>query len=156
MLDVLFLLAGFYLLAKGADALVEGAATLATRWGMDRWVVGLTVVAWGTSLPEVVVSGLAAAASDDDGEANLRVPRCRRCPALRADTAYVAYVGAEDEAGAGAYHRANNLIVAVETLRLKTAKTRGRNWPTCVNRGPSSRMRTWCCSCIATNIMPSV
>ena len=60
MLDVLFLLAGFYLLAKGADALVEGAATLATRWGMDRWVVGLTVVAWGTSLPEVVVSGLAA------------------------------------------------------------------------------------------------
>ena len=60
MLDVLFLLVGFYLLAKGADALVEGAATLATRWGMDRWVVGLTVVAWGTSLPEVVVSGLAA------------------------------------------------------------------------------------------------
>lgn len=60
MLDLVLLVAGFYLLAKGADALVEGAATLATRMGMDRWVVGLTVVAWGTSLPEVVVSGLAA------------------------------------------------------------------------------------------------
>lgn len=60
MLDAVFLLLGFYFLAKGADALVEGAATLATKWGMDRWVVGLTVVAWGTSLPEVVVSSLAS------------------------------------------------------------------------------------------------
>jgi len=59
-LDTILLLAGFYFLAKGADALVEGAATLATRLGMDRWVVGLTVVAWGTSLPEVVVSSLAS------------------------------------------------------------------------------------------------
>ena len=59
-IDTLLLLLGFYFLAKGADALVEGAATLATRLGMDRWVVGLTVVAWGTSLPEVVVSSLAS------------------------------------------------------------------------------------------------
>lgn len=60
LLAVLYLIAGFVFLAKSADALVEGAATLATRFGMDRWVVGLTVVAWGTSLPEVVVSSLAA------------------------------------------------------------------------------------------------
>ena len=60
LLDVLALLAGFFLLAKGADALVEGAATIATKLGMDRWVVGLTIVAWGTSLPEVLVSSLAA------------------------------------------------------------------------------------------------
>lgn len=59
-LGALLLLVGFFFLAKSADALVEGAATLATRFGMDRWVVGLTVVAWGTSLPEVVVSGLAS------------------------------------------------------------------------------------------------
>lgn len=60
LLDVLILLLGFFLLAKGADALVEGAASIATKLGMDRWVVGLTIVAWGTSLPEVVVSSLAA------------------------------------------------------------------------------------------------
>ena len=59
-LDLASLLLGFYLLAKGADALVEGGATLATRFGINPWVVGLTVVAWGTSLPEVVVSSLAA------------------------------------------------------------------------------------------------
>lgn len=59
-LDLAFLLLGFVLLAKGADALVEGGATLATKFGINPWVVGLTVVAWGTSLPEVVVSTLAA------------------------------------------------------------------------------------------------
>ena len=59
-LDLALLVLGFYLLAKGAAALVEGAATVATRMGIDKWVVGLTVVAGGTSLPEVVVSGLAA------------------------------------------------------------------------------------------------
>lgn len=60
LLDAAILVLGFFLLAKGANALVEGAATLATALGVDRWVVGLTVVAWGTSLPEVVVSSLAA------------------------------------------------------------------------------------------------
>ncbi|MEM8712612.1 MAG: sodium:calcium antiporter [Planctomycetota bacterium] len=69
LLDVLFLLIGFFLLAKGADALVEGAATIATKIGMDRWVVGLTIVAWGTSLPEVVVSTLAVAQDGKPGAA---------------------------------------------------------------------------------------
>ncbi len=60
LIDVAYLLLGFFCLAKGADSLVDGAATIATRLGMDRWIVGLTIVAWGTSLPEVVVSSLAA------------------------------------------------------------------------------------------------
>ncbi|MEM6674980.1 MAG: sodium:calcium antiporter [Planctomycetota bacterium] len=60
LLDALLLILGFVLLAKGADSLVDGAATLATKLGIDPWVVGLTVVAWGTSLPEVVISSLAA------------------------------------------------------------------------------------------------
>lgn len=67
-LDVLLLLVGFFFLAKGADALVDGAATIATKLGMDRWVVGLTVVAWGTSLPEIVVSSLASV-DDKPGQA---------------------------------------------------------------------------------------
>lgn len=54
------LLLGFLFLTRGADALVDGGATLARRSGVRPIVVGLTVVAWGTSLPEVVVSTLAA------------------------------------------------------------------------------------------------
>lgn len=58
---VLVLLVGFALLGQGAHWLVDGGARLASRMGMSTLVVGLTVVAWGTSAPEVVVSGMAAA-----------------------------------------------------------------------------------------------
>jgi len=59
-LEIGLVVAGFVLLIKGADGLVDGAASLAARWGVNPLMVGLTVVAWGTSMPEVVVSGLAA------------------------------------------------------------------------------------------------
>lgn len=55
-----YLVIGFALLVKGADWLVTGGAEVARRMGISTLVVGLTVVAWGTSAPEVVVSGLAA------------------------------------------------------------------------------------------------
>jgi cation:H+ antiporter len=54
------LLGGFFFLAKGAHWLVEGGAELARRWGVSPLLVGLTVIAWGTSMPEVVVSATAA------------------------------------------------------------------------------------------------
>lgn len=60
LLDALLVLLGFALLARGAGWLVDGGATLARRFGVSPLVVGLTVVAWGTSMPEVVVSGYAA------------------------------------------------------------------------------------------------
>jgi len=60
MTDILLILVGFVLLARGAGWLVDGGATLARRSGVSPLVIGLTVVAWGTSLPEVVVSGYAA------------------------------------------------------------------------------------------------
>ena len=47
---------GFILLGKGAEWLVGGSTVLARRMGVSAMVIGLTVVAWGTSLPEVVVS----------------------------------------------------------------------------------------------------
>ena len=56
----LFVIGGFLLLGFGAGKLVDGGATLASRLGVSPLVVGLTVVAWGTSVPEVVVSTLAA------------------------------------------------------------------------------------------------
>jgi cation:H+ antiporter len=48
--------AGLFLLASAADWLVHGAANLARRAGVSSLVVGLTVVAFGTSMPEMVVS----------------------------------------------------------------------------------------------------
>jgi len=48
--------AGLVLLVKGADYLVRGAESLAVRLGVSPTTIGLTVVAFGTSLPELVVS----------------------------------------------------------------------------------------------------
>ena len=60
LLIVLALAAGFYLLFKGADWMVDGAGRIARRLGISILVIGLTVVAFGTSAPAIVVSGLAA------------------------------------------------------------------------------------------------
>jgi cation:H+ antiporter len=53
---LLFFLAGIALLAFGGNALVRGASALAVRLGVPPLVIGLTVVAWGTSAPELAVS----------------------------------------------------------------------------------------------------
>ena len=51
---------GFVLLIKGADWLVEGASSIAARFGISELVVGLTIVSFGTSMPELVVNLLAS------------------------------------------------------------------------------------------------
>lgn len=60
LLQVFLLISGFVMLAKGADKFVEGAAGIASRFGIPQLVIGLTIVAMGTSAPEAAVS-LAAA-----------------------------------------------------------------------------------------------
>ena len=60
MLQVLLLAAGFFLLVKGADYFVEGAAGIADKFGIPQLVIGLTIVAMGTSAPEAAVSITAA------------------------------------------------------------------------------------------------
>lgn len=60
LLQVLFLAAGFFLLVKGADWFVDGAAGVAEKFGIPHLVVGLTIVAMGTSAPEAAVSITAA------------------------------------------------------------------------------------------------
>jgi cation:H+ antiporter len=57
--SILFL-AGLVLLVKGADWLVDGASSLAYRLGVTPLVIGLTIVAFGTSAPELVVNLVAA------------------------------------------------------------------------------------------------
>ena len=50
-IDILLLLAGFVLLIKGADFFVDGASSLAAKLRIPSLVVGLTIVALGTSSP---------------------------------------------------------------------------------------------------------
>lgn len=56
LIQFLLLVAGFVLLMKGADWFVEGASSIADRFGIPQLVIGLTIVAMGTSLPEAAVS----------------------------------------------------------------------------------------------------
>jgi cation:H+ antiporter len=58
--DFLLFLVGLILLTLGADWVVTGASIVAERWGFSPLVIGLTVVAFGTSAPELMVSGTAA------------------------------------------------------------------------------------------------
>ncbi|MBT3479524.1 MAG: calcium/sodium antiporter [Candidatus Marinimicrobia bacterium] len=57
---VLFVIAGILLLAFGADLFVDGAIFLARFIGVSEIVIGMTVVAFGTSLPELATSAMAA------------------------------------------------------------------------------------------------
>ncbi len=59
-MDVLILLAGFAALIYGATKLVDAASSLASRLGVPNIVIGLTIVAFGTSAPELVVNLFAA------------------------------------------------------------------------------------------------
>ena len=60
LLQLLLLALGFVLLVKGADWFVEGASGIADKFGIPQLVIGLTIVAMGTSAPETAVSITAA------------------------------------------------------------------------------------------------
>jgi len=59
-MDYIFILAGFAVLILGAHYLVDGASGLAKRFKVSDLVIGLTVVAFGTSMPELVVNVVAS------------------------------------------------------------------------------------------------
>lgn len=64
--NIVLVVVGFALLIYGADFLVSGAGSLARKMGVSSLVVGLTVVAFGTSAPELVVNILAASGGVTD------------------------------------------------------------------------------------------
>ena len=66
MLQYALLIAGFILLIKGADYLVQGASSIARRWNVSDLVIGLTVVAFGTSTPELFVNIIASVQGNTD------------------------------------------------------------------------------------------
>lgn len=59
-MDIFYLVAGLVLILLGANMLTDGSADMARRWGVSDMVVGLTVVAMGTSAPELVISVLSS------------------------------------------------------------------------------------------------
>ena len=60
LLQILLLVVGFAMLVKGADWFVDGTAGIARKFGIPQLVIGLTIVAMGTSAPEAAVSVTAA------------------------------------------------------------------------------------------------
>ena len=66
ILSIILLIIGFMLLVKGADFFVEGASDIARKLGIPSIVIGLTIVALGTSLSELAVSVTAALKGSND------------------------------------------------------------------------------------------
>lgn len=66
LLDILLFVVGIALIVAGANFLTDGAAALARRFGLSPLMVGLTIVAFGTSAPELVVSLTSALGGNSD------------------------------------------------------------------------------------------
>lgn len=66
LVNIVVLLIGFVLLIKGADFFVEGSSSIAKRFGIPSIVIGLTIVAMGTSFPELSVSLSAALSGSNE------------------------------------------------------------------------------------------
>ena len=66
LIALLKLIVGFILLVKGADAFVDGASSVAKKFRIPAFVIGLTIVAFGTSAPELAVSITAALKGSND------------------------------------------------------------------------------------------
>ena len=65
-IKIILLIVGFILLIKGADVLVDGASSSAQNFGVSKMLIGLTIVAFGTSAPEFAVSIKAISSGSTD------------------------------------------------------------------------------------------
>ena len=66
MLTYILFVLGFIVLIKGADLLVDGASSIARKFRISPLVIGLTIVAFGTSAPELVVNIFASASGSSE------------------------------------------------------------------------------------------
>ena len=56
LFEIIFIIVGFVFLVKGADLLVKAATSIAKKFGLSEMLIGLTIVAIGTSLPEIFIT----------------------------------------------------------------------------------------------------
>lgn len=73
LLSLVFLVAGFVMLIKGADMFVDGASKVAVKLKVPLIVIGLTIVAFGTSAPEAAVSITSVCQTDANAGAGIAV-----------------------------------------------------------------------------------
>lgn len=62
---ILFVL-GFLILIKGADYLVDGSSSIASKYNISNLIIGLTIVSFGTSAPELIINILASFSGSSD------------------------------------------------------------------------------------------
>ena len=65
-LSIILLIVGFIFLIKGADIFVDGASSTAQNFKVSKMLIGLTIVAFGTSLPELVTTIVASKKQEQD------------------------------------------------------------------------------------------
>ena len=65
-MEYLLLVLGFIILVKGSDFLVEGSSRIASYFGISQLIIGLTIVAFGTSTPELIVNLLSSSSNNTD------------------------------------------------------------------------------------------
>lgn len=65
-LDILFILAGLVMILVGSDWLVDGASSIARKYGISEFIIGMTIVGIGTSMPELVSSVISALGGHGD------------------------------------------------------------------------------------------
>ena len=66
IIPIIFLMVGLILVLKGANFLVEGASSLAKRLSVPEIVIGLTIVAFGTSAPELIINTFSSIAGRNE------------------------------------------------------------------------------------------
>lgn len=65
-MEYIFLVLGFIILVKGSDFLVDGSSKIASHFGISQLIIGLTIVAFGTSTPELIVNLLSSSSNNTD------------------------------------------------------------------------------------------
>lgn len=65
-IDLLWIVAGLVMILVGSDWLVDGASGIARKYGISEFIIGMTIVGIGTSMPELVSSGIAAIGGHGD------------------------------------------------------------------------------------------
>ena len=66
ILDILFIIAGLVMILLGSDWLVDGASAIARKYGISEFIIGMTIVGIGTSMPELVSSLISALGGHGD------------------------------------------------------------------------------------------